>query len=301
MTPATRGRLSATWIVVLAVAGLAAQDLRLPNTAASVKFGVIGDSGTGDKPQFEVADVMLKFHTVFAFDRVIMLGDNIYGGHSPADMDRKFAQPYKKLIDAGVVFYASLGNHDQPGDVNYAPFHMGGQRYYTFATKHVRFFALDTNKLDDEQLKWLEVQLKNAKEPWKICFFHHPLYSDGATHGSSVDLRVVLEPLFIKYGVNAVFSGHDHVYERIKPQKGIYYFVSGSAGQLRKGDLRSNAEEAAGYDRDCEFMIVEVSLTSMAFEVVSRTGQIVDSGQLPLQPKGSPAATAAGTGRGGGL
>jgi hypothetical protein len=287
VTPATRQKLSAGWIVVLAVAGLAAQDLRLPNAAGSVKFGVIGDSGTGDRAQYEVADLMLKFHGVFAFDRVIMLGDNVYGSHSPSGMEQKFARPYKKLIDAGVNFYASLGNHDDPSDVRYAPFNMGGERYYTFATKHVRFFALDSNQLDQKQIDWLEKQLKDAKEAWKICFFHHPLYSDAGTHGSSVNLRVVLEPIFLKYGVNAVFSGHDHVYERLKPQKGIYYFLSGSAGQLRKGDLGSNtyADEAIGYDRDCTFMIVEVSPTSMAFEVVSRTGQVVDSGQLPLQPK----------------
>ena len=67
--------------------------------------------------------------------------------------------------------------------------------------------------------------------------------------GSDVNLRVVLEPLFIKYGVNVVFSGHDHIYERITPQKGIYYFVSGSAGELRSGDLRRSEMTAAGLTR----------------------------------------------------
>ena len=100
-----------------------------------------------------------------------------------------------------------------------------------------------------------------------------------------MNLRVVLEPLFIKYGVNVVFSGHDHIYERITPQKGIYYFVSGSAGQLRPGDLRRSAMTAAGFDADYTFMLVEIAGTTMAFEAVSRAGTVVDAGTFPLQTR----------------
>jgi hypothetical protein len=98
---------------------------------------------------------------------------------------------------------------------------MNGQRYYAYARNNVRFFALDSNLMDQKQLAWLDAELKNAKEDWKICYFHHPLYSNAARHGAAVDLRVLLEPIFIRHGVNVVFSGHDHVYERVKPQKGI--------------------------------------------------------------------------------
>ena len=120
----------------------------------------------------------------------------------------------------------------------------------------------------------------------RSCYFHHPLYSDAARHGSSVDLRVLLEPLFTKYGVNVVFSGHDHVYERIKPQKGIYYFVSGSAGQLRKGNMRPDDGTAAYFDQDQSFMLVEVAGDDMFFQVISRTGKTVDSGVIHRQAKG---------------
>jgi len=281
--PRTR-RLLALILAALATCSLAAQDLRLPNQPASVKFAVIGDSGSGDKEQFEVADQMAKYHAAFKFDRVIMLGDNIYGGQKPKDLDRKFAQPYKALLDEGVKFYAALGNHDSQDNRNYPPFNMGGQRYYSFDTKNVRFFVLDTDSLDQQQLAWLEGALKDSTEQWKIVYFHHPLYSDGATHGSDVNLRVVLEPLFLKYGVNAVFSGHDHIYERITPQKGIYYFVSGAAGQLRQGDLRRSAMTAAGFDTDYSFMLVEIAGNTLSFQAVSRTGAVVDAGTLPLQP-----------------
>lgn len=284
--PGDRRRLNIALAVlwsVLAASPLLGQDLRLPNAADSVKFAVIGDSGTGDRPQLEIAAELLKFHAAFKFDRVIMLGDNIYGGQSPSDLEKKFAVPYKSLTEAGVVFYASLGNHDSPDNKNYPPFHMGGQRYYSFATKQVRFFVLDTDSLDPAQVTWLEGALKAATEPWKICYFHHPLYSDGRTHGSDVNLRTVLEPIFQTYGVNVVFSGHDHIYERITPQKGIYYFVCGSAGQLRPGDLDWSEMTAAGFDKDRSFMLVEIGGDTMTFEAVSRTGQVVDSGTLPRQ------------------
>ena len=91
---------------------------------------------------------------------------------------------------------------------------MNGQRYYTYARNNVRFFALDSTLMDPKQLDWIDAALRDAREDWKICYFHHPLYSNAARHGSSVDLRVLLEPLFVKHGVNVVFSGHDHVYER---------------------------------------------------------------------------------------
>src|SRR5205807_2181046 len=165
----------------------------------------------------------------------------------------------------------------------YAPWNMNGQRYYTFAKKNVRFFVLDTDYMDPPQLQWLEQQLKSARDEWKICYFHHPLYSSGGTHGSETDLRVLLEPLFVKYGVNVVFSGHDHIYERVKPQKGIYYFVSGSAGQLRKGDLRRSALTAAGFDQDQSFMLNEIVGDDLFFQVISRTGKTVDSGSLHRQ------------------
>ena len=90
---------------------------------------------------------------------------------------------------------------------------------------------------------------------------------------------------FVKYGVNVVFSGHDHVYERVKPQKGIYYFVSGAAGQLRKGNMRPDDETAAYFDQDQSFMLVEVSGDDMYLRAISRTGKTVDSGKIHREAK----------------
>jgi 3',5'-cyclic AMP phosphodiesterase CpdA len=157
---------------------------------------------------------------------------------------------------------------------------MGGDRYYSFARTNVRFFVLDSDDLDPKQLAWIDEALKSAQETWKICYFHHPLYSNGRRHGSAIELRVVLEPLFVKHGVDVVFSGHDHVYERLKPQRGIQYFVSGAAGQVRKGGLRASDTMASGFDQDRSFMLVEVAGTEMSFQAISRTGTTVDAGVL---------------------
>jgi 3',5'-cyclic AMP phosphodiesterase CpdA len=87
-------------------------------------------------------------------------------------------------------------------------------------------------------LRDLEKELAVSQAIWKIPFFHHPIYSSGRKHGSDLRLRRELEPLFTRYGVRVALSGHDHIYERIKPQEGVIYFVSGSGGQLRKGDIK---------------------------------------------------------------
>jgi hypothetical protein len=94
----------------------------------------------------------------------------------------------------------------------------------------------------------------------------------------------VLEPLFLKYNVSLVLNGHDHFYERIKPQKGIAYFVVGSGGQLRVGNIdRGTGITAKGFDTDLAFMAAEIVGDEMYFNVISRLGQIVDSGVITLR------------------
>jgi len=255
----------------------------LPVRPDSVKFAVIGDMGTGDAPQYDVSARMIEARTSFPFELVLMVGDNVYGRQ---DFLTKFERPYASLLSAGVLFYASIGNHDSgQADRGYSRFNMGGARYYSYSRKNVRFFALDSNQMDPGQLAWIENTLKESTDQWKICYFHHPLYSSGGRHGSEVDLRRILEPLFVKHGVSVVLSGHDHIYERIKPQKGIYYFVAGAGGQLRPGDLHRSALTAAGYDQDQSFMLVEIDGDTFSYEAVTRMGKTVDAGAFMRQGK----------------
>jgi len=259
----------------------------LPARPDSLKFAVLGDNGTGGKPQYDLGQQMAAVRRSFPFDMVLMLGDNMYGRQDPQDFVTKFERPYAALLQAGVLFYATLGNHDNQNNRFYKAFNMGGERYFTFVKKNVRFIVLDSNQLDPKQRAWFEEALRQSDDRWRICFFHHPIYSDGGRHGSDVALRVVLEPLLIKYGVDVVFSGHDHMYERLKPQKGITYFVSGSGGELRRGDVHPSGLTAAYYDQDQSFMLVEVAGNEMFFEAVSRSGAKVDSGVIRREPAGA--------------
>jgi 3',5'-cyclic AMP phosphodiesterase CpdA len=211
------------------------------------------------------------------------MGDNIYGSARPQDFVKKFEAPYKALLDGGVKFYASLGNHDSTEQRFYKLYNMDGKRYYSFKApkQDVRFFALESTYMDQEQLAWIQKELEGSREDWKICFFHHPLYSSARTHGSETRLRAALEPLLIKYNVSVVLTGHDHVYERIKPQNGIVYFVQGSAGQLREGDLRKESPlTAKGFDTDQTFTLMEIDGDQLTFVTIARKGQIVDSGTI---------------------
>jgi len=179
---------------------------------------------------------------------------------------------------------------------------MGGQRYYTFRASPggvgkvthggIRFFALDSNYLSKDQLDWLGKELDSSGSDWKICFFHHPLYSSGKTHGSALETRAVLEPMFVRGGVSVVFTGHDHIYERVKPQQGIAHFVVGSSGQLRRGDLKKTDMTAKGYDQDYVFLLAEIAGDEMHFAALTRTGQVIDSGVVP-RVQAPPAATSA--------
>ena len=263
--------------------------ITLPNQKGSLHFAVIGDTGTGGSDQRQVARQLTAAHAIFPFDIVLMMGDNLYGGNNPRDYVKKFEEPYKALLDAKVKFYAALGNHDDGNEVQYKPFNMNGEKYYTFKPDKagVRFFALDSNYMTPEQLGWLEKELAASKSDWKIMFFHHPLYASGQ-HGSNETLREQLEPLFLKYGVDAVFAGHEHFYERIKPQKGIYYFVSGGAAKLRRGDIAKTGLTEKGFDTGYHFMLIELTDKVLYFQTISDQGVTVDSGALPRRE--APAA-----------
>ena len=256
--------------------------LTLPNKEGTFKFAVHGDFGTGDRTQYQLADVMGRTYDRFKFSLVVLVGDNLYGSELPQDFKKKFEDPYKKLLDAGVKFYASLGNHDAREQRFYKPFNMDGNLYYTFSPKaEVRFFALESTYMMPEQVAWLEKELKVSGSHWKIIFFHHPLYSSGERHGSNLELREVLEPLFVKHNVSLVLQGHDHFYERIKPQKDIHYFVVGSGGKLRSGNIDSRTGlTAKGYDTDLAFMVAEIDGDQLHFNVIARNGAIVDSGVI---------------------
>jgi predicted phosphodiesterase len=267
-----------------------AGETRPPSAPDSVRFAVIGDAGSGSRAQYQLAERLFGSFSVFPYQFVLMLGDNIYGPERPQDFVKKFERPYQPILERKVSFYAALGNHDDPNQRFYEPFNMGGKRFYTFRKGDIRFFALDSNYMDKDQQAWLARELAASTSKWTIAFFHHPIYSSGARHGSEVDLRAIVEPLFIEHGVNVAFAGHEHFYERLKPQKGVHYFISGSAGKLRAGNIRPGPLTAKGFDADYSYLLVEVDGDDLNFQALSRQGKLVDSGTI--QPSAASTALA---------
>jgi hypothetical protein len=272
--------------------------LTLPGKPGSVRFAAIGDAGRGHPPQYEVSAQMQAYRKVFDYGFVIMLGDNVYDGGSPEFYRTRFELPYKPLLDDGVKFYATIGNHDDPNQPFYPPFNMGGERYYTFKPPsllsralgtgdEVRFFMIDTERLDRTQLEWLDREMGRSESAWKIPVFHRPIYTSGRYARPARTFRAALEPLFVKHGVKVGFSGHEHFYERIKPQQGITYFISGGAGSLRPGDIRPTDLTDVGFDRDFHFMLIEISGDELFYQAISRTGATIDSGVVGRAANGT--------------
>jgi 3',5'-cyclic AMP phosphodiesterase CpdA len=251
---------------------------------------VLGDSGRWSAEQRQTAAQLVAQREKFRFDLVLLLGDNNYGDGSSESYKDRFEDPFKPLLDARVKFYAALGNHDAGEQWNYPLFNMGGHRYYTFERtsgpapplvgERVQFFAVDSVNLDDGEMSWLDRQLSESKADWKIVYLHHPLYSSGRYAFSSAVRRRTLEQTLIEHGVDVVFAGHEHLYERMHPQSGVMYFVNGAAGSVRTGDLRPSAYQAKGYDGDLSFMLVELAGDAMYFQAVNRVGETVDSGKI---------------------
>jgi hypothetical protein len=100
-------------------------------------------------------------------------------------------------------------------------------------------------------------------------------------HGPDLDLRNEISPLLKRYGVNVVFSGHEHAYERIKPVDNTYYFIQGDSGKLERHDFHPSDEMAKSFDRDRTFMLVEIDGENLYFQTISRVGETVDAGELP--------------------
>jgi 3',5'-cyclic AMP phosphodiesterase CpdA len=255
-----------------------------------IRFPVIGDWGTGDGDQTGIANQMFAAHQRSPFDFVISAGDNIYPNGSGRHFGKNFERPFARLLAERINFHVVLGNHDvregRQDQCQYPLFNMGGRSYFTLQQGDglMELFMLDSTDCDAAQLGWLEQKLKSSTAHWKIAVFHHPIYSSGKRHGSDEDLRQKLEPLFVRYGVNAVFSGHDHFYERTKPQHGIHYFVTGAGGKSRRGGVDLDSPiRAQSYDEDNHFMLIEADHSRISFQAISETGGVIDRGVISQQ------------------
>jgi hypothetical protein len=295
----------------------------------NLRFAVIGDSGTGGSGQLAIARQMEIWHEKRGWEFVLMLGDNIYGRGDPRDFDRKFKNVYQKLMQDGVRFHATLGNHDvvhsrsengmaQVRDEAFG--YVGGRDEYVFEAGPeiegrvlARFICLNSvawledlrrGRVPESRMAQLREWLgQSGRYHWNILYFHHPLYSyagSGALawvirrrgHGPVENLRRILEPE-IEGRVDAVLSGHEHFYQKIRPQRGIHYFVSGGGGKVRRGALARHPEVEFTVEA-LHFMDFEMTPTELRYQAISRSGEVFHRGtiQRPMKPleEGRPLA-----------
>ena len=201
-------------------------------TAEPFRFAVIGDYGSGWPSQHAVAERMCSWRADHPFEDVFTTGDNIY----PDGSERYFAsglfEPYECLLEDGVEFHASLGNHDyvtrRGGDVLDEPAFGIPKRNYVYREGGVRFVIADSNVLDRE---WLRQALEpRPADRWTIVVFHHPVYSPSPERPSQPGFRPSLPELFREHGVDLVLNGHAHIYFASEPMRKIRYVITGGGG-----------------------------------------------------------------------
>jgi 3',5'-cyclic AMP phosphodiesterase CpdA len=175
-------------------------------------------------------------------DFVLHTGDMVENG-LVADQWTTFFAVERDLMRQAPL-YGVLGNHEANSALYFDAFHLpGNERWYSFDYGNVHLVALEVDGYasiapGSEQIAWLENDLAQTAQPWKVVFFHIPPYSSGA-HGSDLTVRAALEPIFIRYGVDLVFNGHDHDYER-SVANDIVYIVTGGGGAPLYPQVNSN-------------------------------------------------------------
>lgn len=256
---------------------------------ADFSFAVLGDSGTGAEAQKSVAAQMLRAEPDF----IIHTGDVIYPAGAAKDYDKKFFLPYKDLLSS-VCIYPTMGNHDYRAnagrpylDVFMLPANnpAKSERYYSFDYANAHFVCIDSvlpigGIKEQEQFRWLKKDLASTHKPWKFVFAHYPPYSN-SRHGSDMELRKRYSPLFEKYSVDMMFSGHDHNYQRTVPtntsspdNKGVIYVVTGGGGAGLYEVGRN--EWTAFAQKTHHFVSVYIERDFLKLQAISHEGEVFD-------------------------
>jgi predicted phosphodiesterase len=266
-------------------------------TDDSITFVVLGDNGSGGRNQMDVARQMALTYQQSPYGLVLLAGDISYYGSIDDRLDEVFTEPYKPLIDAGVEWELAIGNHeisekksDNAVEEIQAQIRQFGKpgTYYVASHGPMDVFVLDstiplsTGQGGPEQLAWLEQELQASTARWKVAMVHQPGYSSGK-HGSSLEVRDALQPLFVRYGVDVVFTGHDHHYERTFPQDGVVWIVSGAGAKLTRVD---GADFTAHAESTLQFMLVRIDGDTMNIEAVTIDGSVIDEVTLTARSAG---------------
>lgn len=227
----------ATWTHRIGVPEQTWDVVALPEEAQPwLRVALVGDVGDGGGREHETAAAIEAQSQIDRYDILMLLGDNVYPAGDPERIQATVFEPFAPLLDAGTDMFAVLGNHDVMSDTGDAQLEALGMpgHWYSVERGDLLGIALDSTRPDDpDQLAWLEETLASSDSTWKLVGLHHPPYSSGL-HGSHEELRNTFVPLFERYGVQVVFSGHEHDYQRSNPIDGVTYIVTGAASRTRR-------------------------------------------------------------------
>ena len=272
--------------------GSAPDEVLEPNawttTDDSITFAVLGDNGSGGRNAMDVARQMARTYEETPYGLTVLLGDISYYGSILDRFDEVFAEPLGPLIDAGVEFELAIGNHEIQENPSPEALREIADKldrlglpnsYYKATHGPVDFFILDSSlplaglTSADEQLAWLERELAASEATWQVVALHHQLYASAKKRAPDPRVREALEPLFVEHGVDIVFYGHDHFYERTKPQNGITYVLSGGGSKISEVGFR---EFTAVAEERLQFMLVDVNGDTMTIQAIDQNGEIFD-------------------------
>ena len=234
------------------------------------RFAIYGDTRSNPKIHQQVVRQIVLHQPEATFHT----GDLNSLGITQKEYDH-FLQIISPLCQVG-RFFPARGNHEKDLSLFLQNFpYLNGSSYYTVFQDSIRFIILDS-VLDiapgSEQFSWLQKQLK--EDIPTLLILHHPVFSSGE-HSDELGLQLFLPELLQKSSVKAVFSAHDHNYERSE-FKGITYIVTGGGG----APLRENKHEnpySLVFIKTYHYLIGEREGKSIIFKVYNLDHNIIDS------------------------
>jgi predicted phosphodiesterase len=231
-------------------------------------IGAVGDWGSARNDNWEeTVDLMINNKINLALG----LGDYSYGSVS------EFEPVVDTLKAAGIAFKGVQGNHDSS---SYARLFGQPSMIHAFDAGQSRIILLNTEESYSANTQFLENQLKNTNQPWKIVAMHNPLYSSPSNHPEEKELAGRLQPLFDQYGVDLVIYAHNHNYERIKlPDKHTLFIQAGTGGESHY-DIKGNRSDGGiefQDDNDYGFVKLTINSNTLSGQFISHGGNILDS------------------------
>lgn len=249
----------------------------LASTWLGADIAIFGDTQTSDTIHGQVVQAIAAHKPQIAFHT----GDLSSRGNRQKHYDRFFS--LEAPLTALCSIYPARGNHDRSLELFLHNFPLlEGRTYYTVEHDSLLFIILDSSldlKPRSPQYLWLLRTLKDSPFAAKIVILHRPLFSSGY-HGGDADLALILPATFAGKGVVAVFSGHDHDYERSEYQ-GITYFVNGGGGGMLRPKLNFNPFSKV-FKAQHHFLIASRKGKTLSVTAYNLKGEILDQTVLTL-------------------